>query len=193
MIKDFVFAWEANKGKLRKYFEEYLKEDYCGYSELVRLLFKLVVNPYMEALYDEWPKPGYDVDRMHVIDDGEFCGTLMYLIPKYGYEPDCDDYVMTYAWYGSCDVCDLIQNIYWRGGKASENDVKALMQLSLHLLQRCKFPYREYEPECNDKEEWELLDEEPPKRLTVEELEALMQDTGDKFSGKIGSYIYKRI
>ena len=135
MIKEFVFAWEANKGKLKKYFEEHSKEEYCSYKTVVRLLFELVVNPYLTEHKKGWR------------------------------EPDCEDYVMTCAWYGSCETCDLMQSIYWPGGMADEEDVRCLMLLSLHLLQRCKMPY------ADDVEEmvYEEPDERP--RLTEEALE----------------------
>ena len=168
MIKDFVFAWEANKGKLKKYFEEHSKEEYCSYKTVVRLLFELVVNSYLAEHDKGWREPGYNVERIHEICDGEYyAGTLMYMIPRNGQEPDCEDYVMTCAWYGSCETCDLMQSIYCPGGMADEEDVRCLMLLSLHLLQRCKMPY------ADDVEEmvYEEPDERP--RLTEEELEAL--------------------
>lgn len=89
MIKDFVFAWEANKGKLKKYFEEHSKEEYCSYKTVVRLLFELVVNPYLAEHKKGWREPGYNVERIHEICDGEYyAGTLMYMIPRKGQEPD---------------------------------------------------------------------------------------------------------
>jgi hypothetical protein len=127
MIKDFVYAWDANKGKLKKYFEEHSKDEYCSYATVVKLLFELVVNPYLADRHEGWCEPGYNLDRIHEIDDGEYYGgTLMYLIPRNGTQPDCDDYVMTCAWYGLCETCDVMQGVYGEGGMADEGDVKCL-------------------------------------------------------------------
>lgn len=190
MIKDFVYAWDANKGKLKKYFVEHSKDEYCSYATVVKLLFELVVNPYLADRHEGWCEPGYNLDRIHEIDDGEYYGgTLMYLIPRNGTQPDCDDYVMTCAWYGLCETCDVTQGVYGEGGMADEGDVKCLMTLSLHLLQRCQIPFTTPAPE----DEAEVVDYEygTPKPLSEEEL-AELENGWNGLVGRIGGPVVIR-
>lgn len=50
MIKEFVEAWDANKNKLEDYFRNTKQEEYDSYEDLVKKLFKVVINPYLEEL-----------------------------------------------------------------------------------------------------------------------------------------------
>ena len=48
MIKEFVEAWDANKGKLEEYFRNTEQGTYDEYSKIVKALFEEVINPYYE-------------------------------------------------------------------------------------------------------------------------------------------------
>jgi hypothetical protein len=48
---------------------------------------------------------------MTVIDDGDYQGTQIFIIPTDTYQPSVKDYVMTDTYYGSCSGCDTLQAI----------------------------------------------------------------------------------
>ena len=98
MIKEFVLAWDANKDKLSEYIASHKQEEYNSYMDIVKMLFEQVINPYMTAHDDAT----FDIDKVHEIDDGDYQGTLLYMIPTATYQPSHWDYVATYVYYGSC-------------------------------------------------------------------------------------------
>ena len=140
MIKEFVKAWDANKEKLRNYIASHDQEEYNEYSKIVRMIFEQVINPYYKGTeYNE-----FDLDKIHEIDDGDYQGTLMYLIPCETYHPSQWEYVITFVGYGSCSGCDTLLGISgYDDDKPTSEQVKEYMDLCLHILQHCKFPYND--------------------------------------------------
>lgn len=140
MIQDFVKAWDSKKEDLRKYISTHRQEEYHEYEDLVKILFDVVINPWLDEEYS-WEKH-WDTSQVHVIDDGDYQGTQLFLVPKCTYQPESYDYVITYQGYGSCSGCDLLQSIhYYEDGLPSKEQVDQYMMLILHLLQRCKIPF----------------------------------------------------
>lgn len=138
MIKDFVMAWDANKDKLCEYIASHKQDEYDSYEKIVRMLFEVVINPYMIA-HDEKP---FDVEHLHEIDDGRYQGTLLYMIPHVVFQPSHWEYVGTYVDYGSCSGCDTLLGISCYGDDLPDSDqVKGYVELCLHILQRCKYPF----------------------------------------------------
>ena len=105
----------------------------------MKVLFEVVVNPYLK----DNKKGVYDTERIHEINDGDYQGSLLYVIPEQTYQPSCYNYVLTYAEYGSCGLCDELEGIwdnnYMSGNR--EETAESLLTLCLHLLQHCKIPY----------------------------------------------------
>lgn len=135
MIKDFVKAWDLNKNKLEEYIRTHKQEDYYGYKLLVKLLFDVVINPTMEDYWDM-----FDTEYIKVIDDGDYQGTLIFVLHKDHYQPCVEDYVYTSVGYGSCSCCDTLQGITaydWERDLPNEAQIKDYMTLLLHLLQQC--------------------------------------------------------
>jgi len=137
MIKEFVDAWDTNKIKLEEYFKTHKQQEYGSYEKLVKMLFKIVINPYFEEI------PGlnvWDYEYIHVIDDGDYQGTQIFLIPSTIYQPSVEDYVITHQYYGSCSGCDTLLAIQdCNYGIPTEEQVRDYMILELHLLQRFKY------------------------------------------------------
>ena len=137
MIEEFVKAWNHNKTMLEEYFKTTEMGVYSDYNTLVKLLFEKVINPYRKTLKYKEP---YDLSRLHVIDDGDYQGTIIYLIPESWFQPNSFDYVWTCVEYGSCSTCDTIKGIC-EGDEdelPNEQQLKNFMTLCLHLLQHCK-------------------------------------------------------
>ncbi len=83
---------------------------------------------------------GFDLKRLTVIDDSDYQGTQIFIIPKDVYQPKIGDYVMTNNYYGSCSGCDTLKGIRnYEDGLPSEQQVKEYMNLALHLVQRLKY------------------------------------------------------
>ena len=133
MVQDIIDKWYKRKDSLKKYFEENPMECYDEYEEIVKLLFKFIINDRPHS------RQRWNTDKMTIIDDGEYQGTQIFIIPRYGYQPDIEDYLITHTYYGSCSGCDTLMGIieyptYEK--KPSEGKVNDLMTLSLHLIQR---------------------------------------------------------
>ena len=135
MVKEFCLAWEKNKGKLEEYFRTTEQRAYNHYEDLVKLLFDIVINPSMEDKYHR-----FDTKNILVIDDGEYQGTLVFVLHRGKYQPSVEDYVYTNTCYGTCSYCDTLQSIHgYESGLPDEQQVEDYISLCLHLLQRCNF------------------------------------------------------
>ena len=138
MIKEFVLAWDANKENKSEYIASHKQECYDSYEKIVKMLFEQVINPYMTA-HD---KGSFDIGNLHEIDDGDYQGTLLYMIPKKTYQPSYWEYVGTYVYYGSCSGCDTLLGISSYGEDLpDEGQVKEYVELCLDILQHCKYPF----------------------------------------------------
>jgi len=139
MNKHFVKCWDENKGVL----EEWFSQEKMGFSydEIVKKLFELVLTP--DASYPD----EFNLETLRCIDDGHYQGTQLFIIAHDGYQPEEDDYVITSVSYGSCSGCDTLESIfsYGYGELPNEEQVKDLMMLALHLVQRAKYIFRKDE------------------------------------------------
>lgn len=126
MIKEFIERFEANKHTLRAKFEASHPDDYTA---IVKGVIECVQG---NREYDS-PSP----DRIHVIDDGDYQGTLVYVIAAGGYQPD--DYWYVKVGYGSCSGCDTLEDIRNYSDEApTESQVSNYMTLATHILQGLK-------------------------------------------------------
>ena len=80
--------------------------------------------------------------KITVVDDGDYQGTLLFLVPEKCYQPH--NYWSSKVYYGSCSGCDTFQAIQSDTtydfetetySKLSENQISEYMLLALHLLQ----------------------------------------------------------
>ena len=134
MLKILIEKWDKNKEKLREFLQqgETGIEDYAG---LVAATFEIIYNT------DEIGIP-LDVKKITTIDDGDYQGTQLFLIPFNKYQPEEYDYLMTYVGYGSCSGCDTFEAIgYYGNGKPDESQVNYLMILCKDILQNTIKPY----------------------------------------------------
>ena len=136
MIKEFVEKWGKNKKILEEYFCKNEQGKYYEYEDIVKLLFEVIINKD-ETIEEE----KYDTENMHIIDDGDYEGTQIFVLHKKKYiTPKIEDYVYTNTYYGSCAGCDTLMQI--RGLKEelpNKKQVKVYMSIALHLLQKCKY------------------------------------------------------
>jgi hypothetical protein len=130
MIQPFVDEFMAKRGDIAESFAKKFPEDY---GEIVHT----VVTALKDVKIDYYHM---DPDRIHIIDDGDYQGTLLFIIASDEYQPNVYWYVPVS--YGSCSCCDTLQAIYMDGDSDSEGStpeqVKDLMTLALHIVQGLK-------------------------------------------------------
>ncbi len=125
MIKEFVDAWEAKKHLV----EEDLRKDHPSYLSIVESVVKIMTDIPNHGTLD--PK------RIHVIDDGDWQGTQIFIIATDTYQPSDYDYYFVSNSYGSCSGCDTLEGIRDYGeGPPTDNEVEQYMTLALHVVQR---------------------------------------------------------
>ena len=125
MIQEFVDRFESNKATLAARFAEQHPQ---SYAELVNAVVSVVAG-------DDYGH--MDVSRIHEINDGDYQGTLVYVIAGSGYQPSNYWYVMVS--YGSCSGCDTLQAIAgYTDDKPTQRQVDDYMTLALHIVQGLK-------------------------------------------------------
>ena len=144
MIKYCIEKWDKNKDLLRsaldnnKLLNHVLNKndddplEYLEYKDLVKLTVMFILNDE-----NEW-----DANKIKEIDDGDYQGTLLYLIPEDTYQPDSSEYLMTFVDYGSCSGCDTLQAIQcFLDTKSRDKSIDDLMNLCKDLICNMIKPY----------------------------------------------------
>ncbi len=132
MIAEIIKQWEENKYKLEEYFKNTSQNEYDSYEAIVKKVFELCIPNA-----SRWG--GWCLDKMTVIDDGDYQGTQIFIIPADTYQPSPEDYVMTDTYYGSCSGCDTLQGICdYEYDLPTEEQVSQYMTLALHLVQKVR-------------------------------------------------------
>ena len=137
MIEEFVKSWDKYKHRLEEYYRQTNLCKLSRYENIVTAVFDQVINPGCDGFGE------FDTDKMVVIDNGDFQGTMLYILHRDFYQPTVENYVYTHNYYGSCSGCDTLLGICGYGdGLPDSNQVAELMTLSLHILQRAKYLQR---------------------------------------------------
>lgn len=138
MIKYFIDKWNQNQNHLKSVIENSNDWDKWDYIDLVKLVVDNILNHELEEL----PYYKFDSESITEIDNGEYQGTLLYLIPRETYQPDESEYIMTFVNYGSCSGCDTLQSIQSDIGYIEkEQIVKDFMLLCKDLVCNMIKPY----------------------------------------------------
>ena len=124
MIKEIISQWEDKKKVLEEWFKTTPQTEYDTYGKIVKALFTYVIK-------------GYNIDKITIIDDGDYQGTQLFIIPFDCYRPSASEYLITHTYYGSCSGCDTLLGIQGYSDELpSEEQVKEYMTLALHLVQK---------------------------------------------------------
>lgn len=130
MENKLIKLWDTHKGELQTWFTTTEQSAYRGYKDIVAALFTHVINKGATK---------YDIDKITVIDDGDYQGTQLFFIPTTAYQPDASEYLWVSNYYGSCSGCDTLQAINdYEDGLPTPEQVQEYMGLALHLIQRMK-------------------------------------------------------
>lgn len=144
MIKYCLEKWEKNKNLLEDYIRNNPKRfNRSGYKTLVEAVVTYILNDGSNDRYTNG-EVRWDMDSITEIDNGDYQGTLLYLIPMLTYQPSEYEYLMTNVGYGSCTVCDALQGIQdYSNDYANMTDemVKDFMGLCLDIVRNTIKPY----------------------------------------------------
>ncbi len=136
MLKILVQKWDKNKNRLKRYLEEATNLNSCSYLDLVKITFTHIYN------CDDMTVTDLNIEDITEIDNGDYQGTLLFLIPFNTYQPSESEYLMTYVGYGSCSGCDILQGIQDCGDeKLTDEQVKDFMILCKDILSNTIKPY----------------------------------------------------
>jgi hypothetical protein len=135
MLKYCYEKWNKNKDKL----EEALRNTDISRVEYRDLLVLTVDNILNDGEYND---PKWNTKGITEINDGDYQGTLLYLIPEDTYQPSEYEYLMTYIGYGSCTCCDLLQSIQPDSFEEIEEDnIAEFMALCKDFITNMIKPY----------------------------------------------------
>lgn len=142
MLKIIRDAWAKNHKDLEEVIRNIEDMDGITYKWLVKTTFETIYNRYDDSTLD-WPyNNGLDCERMTIINDGGYQGTMLFLIPFDTYQPDASKYLMTHVNYGSCSGCDALEGIrMYESGVPSEQQVTDFMKLCKDIITNTIKPY----------------------------------------------------
>ena len=129
MLKYCRDKWYENKDILEERIRGDRHLNSCGYEYLVKLVVDCILRD-SEDVYER-----FDTDKITVIDNGDYQGTQLFVIPLKTYQPSANEYLITYVDYGSCSGCDTLLSIQEWGNKLpTEQQVKDYMTLCKDLV-----------------------------------------------------------
>lgn len=134
MIQKYIDEFQKNKDKLSAYLMATPQDEYDSYKKLLIKTIELCLNN-SELYYKN-----FDINKITVIDDGDYQGTLLFLIPFDTYQPAEYEYITTYVDYGSCSGCDTLLEISrYDSDFPNKTQVKAYLTLCLHMVERMEW------------------------------------------------------
>lgn len=137
MLKYCLRKWDENKGVLEEAIRRNAEMNAYEYVDLVKLVVEIILNTSVEEYGAVW-----DCNGITVVDNGDYQGTQLFLIPAKAYQPCEYEYLMTYCGYGSCSGCDTLMAIQrWKQGLPDEQQVKDFMALCKDIVTNMIKPY----------------------------------------------------
>ena len=137
MLKIVVEKWWKNKKKLEDAYRTKKGWNCCSYLDIVKETVDTILNDNDE--YAKW-----NIKYITEIDNGDYQGTLLFLIPAKTYQPSEYEYLMTYVGYGSCSGCDTLQAIQsWHSDEEppTKQQLKDFMSLCKDMVCNMIKPY----------------------------------------------------
>lgn len=145
MLKYTVEKWDKNQDKLRKHIEENMElYNTADYEDIIKMMLDVVFE--QDEFSDDDPK--LDTANITTIDNGDYQGTQLFVIPFDTYQPSEYEYLMTYIYYGSCSGCDTLQAIQFYSYNELTSNIEYreqfiddMMKLCLDLARNIIVPY----------------------------------------------------
>ena len=128
MLKILKKLWNTNsKGlynEIKKLTANQIED--LMYLDLVKMTFKHIY-------------PEIDTEKITEIDNGNYQGTLLYVMPFNTFQPGANEYLLTNVSYGSCSFCDTLQGVKFCTERETQN--KNLFTLCRHMVVETVKPY----------------------------------------------------
>ena len=133
MEEKMIQGWDKHKDELSENLTIELSLDPdidMSYEKLIKFMYNTVLK-------DTSPNSQmWDLDRMTTINDGDYQGTLIFMLPEETYQPET--YLSMKVSYGSCSWCDTLMGVMDYTNSVTKK-VDGLMTICLHLIQSAKF------------------------------------------------------
>ena len=132
MITEFIDKFQEIKPRLLLQFS---KEEPDNYSDIFKQTIKMMfedTEDTEDTYFSNSETP--DFERITVIDDGDYQGTLVFIVASKGYQPS--DYWATQVDYGSCSVCDTFQS--YSDYDNPEKSAPKMVTMALHMIESMK-------------------------------------------------------
>ena len=134
MIKYCFEKWDKNKEKLRENLINDSSIASCNYFHLLEKVVTFILNDGENN--KEWFE-----DSITEINNGDYQGTLLFLIPKFTEQPEEYQYLMTFVNYGSCSGCDTLMSLQDDELAEIIDNIDGYMSLCEHLVCNMIKPY----------------------------------------------------
>lgn len=138
MLKYCLEKWNKNRDRLENSLRTLPNLYELNYHALLQFVVADILNDDDE--YDlKW-----DYEHITEIDNGDYQGTLLYLIPEETYQPNEYEYLMTYIGYGSCSGCDTLEHIrmgFYYDKEPSDEVINEYMALCKDFVTNMIKPY----------------------------------------------------
>lgn len=145
MIQYCYEKWKRHEDKLRKALSKRKDLGRIDYQDLVKITVTYILNPVDEDIDSEVGYNKWSTKNIVEVTQGDYQGTLVYLIPADVSQPDESEYLMTYIGYGSCSVCDTLQGIQtsvpYDGGLPNKQAIDDFMTLCRDIVCNTIKPY----------------------------------------------------
>lgn len=138
MIKIIAENWNTGK--------KYLKNALLKMNP-ANLTYKTLVEEVVENIINRGSncECNYNVNNISCIDDGDYQGYLLFVIPRDTYQPNNEEYLMTYVGYGSCNVCDaLLSAVGYSDEGWTETKINDVMNICLSICQHMICPWHSF-------------------------------------------------
>lgn len=130
MIKEFIKRFQEIKPALLEQFSKEEPESYEDiFKQTIKMMFENSEDTY--SCNSETPDP----ERITVIDNGDYQGTLVFVVASKSYQPS--DYWVSTVDYGSCSGCDTFQ-AYSTYGDDPKESAPQMLTMALHMIESMK-------------------------------------------------------
>ena len=132
MITEFIDKFQEIKPRL---LEQFSKEEPDNYSDIFKQTIKMMfedTEDTEDTYFSNSETP--DFERITVIDDGDYQGTLVFVVASKGYQPS--NYWATQVDYGSCSGCDTFQS--YSDYRNPEKSAPEMVTMALHMIESMK-------------------------------------------------------
>ena len=133
MIKEFIERFQEIKPVL---LEKFSKEEPDSYEDIFKQTIKMMFEnseDAEESYSSDSETPDYE--RITVIDNGDYQGTLVFVVASKSYQPN--DYWVSTVDYGSCSGCDTFQ-AYCTYGDDPKESAPHMLTMALHMIEAMK-------------------------------------------------------